>query len=48
MNTLFYFLGMIYYLQLWFVPDFDPIGREFANLVILGLIISTLQRETYQ
>jgi hypothetical protein len=41
-HTLFYICGIIYYLQLWFINDFNPVGKEFANVVILGLIaIST-------
>lgn len=48
MNTIFYIFGIIYYLQLWFIEDFNPVGREFANLVILGLIINIIQNERQQ
>jgi hypothetical protein len=37
-TTLFYIFGVIYYFQLWFAKDFDPMGKEFANLAILGLL----------
>jgi len=37
-HTLFYIFGVLYYFQLWFVENFNPVGREFANVVILGLL----------
>lgn len=37
MHTLFYILSVIYVIQVNFVDDFNPIGKEFTLLVILGL-----------
>ncbi len=37
-HLLFYVFAVIYYLELWFVDNFNPIGKEFTNIVILGLI----------
>lgn len=42
--TLFYILCFIYLMQIFFIKDFDPIGKEFANTVILG-IIALLQKK---
>lgn len=38
MHILFYILVIWYYCQWWFANNFDPIGKEFANLVIFGLL----------
>jgi len=38
MHMLFYILAIWYYYQLWFSNNFNPVGKEFANLVLLGLL----------
>lgn len=45
-HILFYIFTILYYLQLWVVEDFNPVGKEFANLVILGLIANLLKKDT--
>lgn len=45
MHTLFCIFVIIYYLELWFVENFNPIGKEFSNLVILGLLAILLKKE---
>lgn len=44
-HILFYIFTIAYYSQLWFVENFNPVGREFANLVILGLMANLLKKE---
>lgn len=46
MNTLFYIFSIFYYFQLWFVENFNPLGKEFTNLVILGLLANLLKERT--
>lgn len=43
-HILFCIFVIAYYFQLWFVENFNPIGREFANVVLLGLIANLLER----
>jgi hypothetical protein len=38
MHTLFYIFAIGYYYQLYMTNNFNPVGREFANLVIFGLL----------
>ena len=38
MHIVFYILLVFYYLQSYLNPNFNPVGIEFANLVILGLL----------
>lgn len=35
--TLFDILSIVYLIQLYFFENFDPIGKEFTGLVVLGL-----------
>lgn len=44
-HILFYIIAIFYYLQLWFVENFNPIGKEFTNLVILGLLANLHNKE---
>jgi hypothetical protein len=45
-HLLFYIFVIFYYFGVWFTDNFNPIGQEFANLVILGLLaIITTKRE---
>ena len=48
MHILFYIFSILYYFQLWFTENFNPIGKEFANVVILGLIAILLSKEKYK
>jgi hypothetical protein len=45
MHILFYIFAILYYFQLWFTENFNPVGKEFTNLVILGLL-AILQQNT--
>jgi hypothetical protein len=36
--TIFYILSIIYMIQLHFIDNFNPVGKEFTGLVILGLL----------
>jgi hypothetical protein len=45
MHILFCIFAIIYYLQLWLVENFNPIGKEFTNLVILGLLAILLKKD---
>ena len=38
-HTVFYICSVVYFLKQYFVENFNPVGQEFANLVIFGLII---------
>lgn len=44
-HILFFIFAIIYYLQLWFVENFNPTGKEFTNLVILGLLAILLKKD---
>lgn len=44
-HILFFIFAIVYYLQLWFVENFNPIGKEFTNLVILGLLAILLKKD---
>lgn len=44
-HIVFYIFVLLYYFQLWFVENFNPVGREFANVVLLGLIANLLKRD---
>jgi hypothetical protein len=46
--TIFYILSIIYMIQLHFVDNFNPVGKEFTSLVMLGLltILHTSHRTT--
>jgi len=46
-HTIFYIFGILYYFQLWFLNDFNPVGKEFANVVILGLTALLLKNEKH-
>jgi hypothetical protein len=37
--TIFNILGLMYLIQLYFFEDFNPVGKEFTGLVILGFYI---------
>lgn len=37
-HLVFYICALVYYVQLWLVDNFNPIGKEFTSIVILGLI----------
>lgn len=37
-HILFYTLVTVYYVQLLCLRNINPLGQEFANLVILGLL----------
>lgn len=39
MHILFVILAVVYLIQVNFMKDFEPVGKEFANLVILGLLL---------
>lgn len=39
MHMLFDILAVVYLIQVNFMKDFEPVGKEFANLVILGLLL---------
>ena len=36
--TIFYILSVMYVLKLHFLENFNPIGKEFTGLVLLGLV----------
>ena len=44
-HILFLVFTILYYYQLWFVENFNPVGREFANVVLLGLIANLLKKD---
>lgn len=44
-HIIFCIFVILYYFQLWFVENFNPVGKEFANVVLLGLIANLLKRD---
>jgi|688.fasta_scaffold03838_20 hypothetical protein len=45
MVTLFYILSIIYFVQLYLIENFNPIGKEFTTLTILGLAAILVKKE---
>jgi hypothetical protein len=45
MITLFYILSTIYFIQLYLIENFNPIGKEFTTLTILGLAAILVKKE---
>ena len=43
-HLLFYVFVIFYYLQIIFVDNFNPIGKEFASAVLLGLLAATKEK----
>lgn len=38
-DTVFYISALYYFISLWFMKNISPIDKEFATVVVLGLML---------
>ena len=47
-TILFYILSSLYISQLYLIENFNPVGKEFTTLVILGLVVILAKKKDNQ